>query len=102
MNRSNIEHVLYALAMQAAIALATGDWWLGAAFAAGFFCGREHAQAEERYISRCGVPRDCTPRAPEFAAFNPSLWTADALLDFVLPSVVVLAVAMVWRSAFYG
>ena len=51
MNRTNIEHLIYALLMQAVLGLLTGNWWIGAAFGAAWFIGREHAQAEYRYIN---------------------------------------------------
>ena len=49
-----LEHTLIALSVQAAIGLATGNWWTGAALAAGIFAGREHAQAEYRWIEQFG------------------------------------------------
>lgn len=92
MNRSHFEHAGYALLMQAAIVLTTGDWWAGAAFGAAFFVGREHAQAEDRYIAANGGTRYATPLPAEFGALLPSSWNLDSALDFVVPAAVVVAV----------
>lgn len=44
MNSTNFEHAGYALLMQVGLWFVTGSWWIGAAFAIGFFLGREHSQ----------------------------------------------------------
>ena len=93
MNRTNFEHAAIALIMQAVLGLLTGNWWLGAAFGAAFFIGREHAQAEYRYISANGGRRYHTPVAPEWAVFNLKWWNQDALLDWITPTASVLVVA---------
>lgn len=94
MNRSHCEHALIALVMQAIFGLLTGNWWIGAAFGAAFFLGREHAQAEERYIEANGGSRRHTPVAPEWAVFHPKWWGRDALLDWMAPTAAVLVVAV--------
>ena len=94
MNRTNWEHLGYALVMQAALGVLTGDWWLGAAVGAAWFLGREHAQSEYRYIHLNGGDRYVTPRIPEIAAFDYRLWSLDSVLDFVFPVVGVMAVAL--------
>lgn len=94
MNRTNFEHTIIALVMQAILGLLTGNWWIGAAFGAAFFLGREHAQAEERYIEANGGSRYHTPVAPEWAVFNLRWWDRDALLDWITPTVAVVAVAL--------
>ena len=94
MNTSHFEHTIIALVMQAILGLLTGNWWIGAAFGAAFFLGREHAQAEERYIEANGGSRYHTPVAPEWAVFNLRWWDRDALLDWITPTVAVVAVAL--------
>lgn len=94
MNRSNFMHAAQAVFMQAVIGLVTGNWWAGAAFGAAFFIGREHAQAEYRYIEANGGSRYDTPEPPEIAALNPRWWSKDAVLDFVFPVIAVVAVAV--------
>lgn len=81
MNRTHFEHIAYALIFQIAIVFITGNWWVGAAFGAAFFLGREHAQAERR-------------SGDEFHALLPKYWNLDSVLDFVAPAVAVVGVAM--------
>lgn len=96
MNWTNIEHTLYALGMQAVIGLLTGDWWAGAALGAGFFLGREHSQAEERYIAAHGGKRYETPMRAEWAVLvERRWWDIDSLLDWVMPAIAVVAVALI-------
>lgn len=94
MNRTSFEHLGCALVMQAVIGLLTGDWWAGAAAGAFFFLGREHAQVEHKYIQANGGRRHHTPRMPEFAALDPRHWSRDSVLDFALPVVGVVGVAL--------
>ncbi len=86
MNRTNFEHAGYALLMQFAIGLLTGNWWAGAALAIGFFLGREHSQREE-IIS----PHN---RDNPFPAFRIWEWELDEQLDLLFPTVAVITVAI--------
>lgn len=96
MNRTNWEHVGYALAMQAGIGLIYGDWWAGAAFGAAFFLGREHSQAEERYIAANGGKRYETPQRAEWAViYQRQWWDVDSLLDWIMPAAAVIAAALI-------
>lgn len=83
MNRTHLEHTGYALLMQAAIGLLTGNWLAGACFGAAFFIGREHAQAEHK------VKKEGWAKHPYFECFAPRYWSLDAVLDFVFPIVAV-------------
>ncbi|SHI22950.1 hypothetical protein [Pollutimonas bauzanensis] len=85
MNISNLEHIFYALLIQAAVWLPTRSWWLGAALAIGLFMGREHAQREYNN----GGPSKLTP----WEAFDVWNWSLDAQLDLVLPVAAVVLVA---------
>jgi len=85
MNITHLEHVVYALLMQLAIAWPTRNWWAGAAFASAFFIGREHAQREYAI----GNPSTLMP----WEGFDLWRWSLDALLDALLPIVVVVALA---------
>lgn len=87
MNRTHFEHAGFALAMQIAIGLLTGNWWAGAAFGAAFFVGREHAQAEAKVGNWA--------KYPEFECFAPRYWSLDAILDFVVPALAVTATALI-------
>ena len=86
-------HTLIALALQAIIAIPSGNWWAGAAAGAFFFLGREFAQAEYRYIEANGGRRYHTPLRPEIAVMNPLWWNRKSVLDWALPSIAVVAVA---------
>lgn len=86
MNRSHIEHIVFALLMQTGIGLATANWWIGAAFGAAFFIGREHAQREYKI----GDPAELRG----YEAFDLWRWSKDALLDLLLPAVAVTALAI--------
>ncbi len=56
-----------------------------------FYLGREHAQAEYRYIEAHGGHRaDC----PWWCGFAPSAWTLKGLLDFLLPLAVATVFAL--------
>ena len=87
-NITHLEHVIYAVLMQLAIAIPTRNWWAGAAFASAFFIGREHAQREYAI----GNPSTLMP----WEGFDLWRWPSDPLLDLLLPivAVVLLAYAM--------
>ena len=51
---TNLQHLAIAIALQCFVGLVTGNWWAGAALSAGIFAGREHAQAEYRWIEQVG------------------------------------------------
>jgi hypothetical protein len=96
MDLSPVYHALLALAAQTAIGLLTGNWWAGAAFGAAFYLGREHAQAEYRWIKEFGDGK--RSNMPAWGGFDPRVWSNDVAswLDWVLPlfTVVILASAM--------
>ena len=96
MNASHVIHVAVALAVQAALGLLTGNWWLGVA-ASAYWLGREMAQAEYRYIEANGGSRYNTPKHPELAVLSPRWWKVDSVLDWVLPVAAVVAVAFFMR-----
>lgn len=92
MNRTNFEHIAYAILMQIVIVLITGSWVIGAAFASAFFLGREHAQREYHI----GDPSKLKP----WEAFDVWRWTVDARLDLVCP--VISVVALAWLSSYFN
>lgn len=93
MNKTHFEHIVYAVLMQLPFGL-FGYWWVGAAFSVGFFVGREHAQAEERYIKSNGGVRTNAKLPPEFGALQPKLWSTDSILDFAVPAICVVLIAI--------
>lgn len=87
----HLAHPVIALVMQALIAIASGDWWVGAVAGSFYFVGREYAQAEYRVIERFyGGMRK---HMPYFGGLELRAWTLKGVLDFVLPSIVVAFVA---------
>lgn len=85
-------HAIAALALQTAVGLLFGFWWLAAVAAAGFFIGREHAQAEHRVIGQYyGGKR---ARMPWYGGFEARAWTRKGLLDWFLPAVATVVVAI--------
>ena len=86
-------HILAALIAQLAVGLLTGNWWAGAAAGACFYVGRELTQAEYRWIERFGGGKRAN--MPWWAAFDPRVWTRKSLLDWLLPTIAVVAVALV-------
>jgi hypothetical protein len=89
-------HVIPALLVQ--LLLSPFGWWLGALFAVGYYLGREMAQAGYRNILyNYGGKR---ANMPWWGAFQARAWTTKSVLDWVLPSVVVIAVAVfmeIWK-----
>jgi hypothetical protein len=78
--------------IQFAVGLIFEAWWLGACAAAGFFMGREHAQAEYRVIAAYyGGKR---ANMPWYGGFEPKAWTSKGLLDWLLPAGATLVVAI--------
>lgn len=58
-------------------------------FFAFFYIGREHSQAEYRYIEQyCNRKR---ANMPWYAAFTKKAWTVKALFDFLIPLLVSTA-----------
>ena len=59
------------------------------------YAGREHAQAEERWMRARNLNRE---KSPWWCGFAASAWTAKSLLDFLLPLAACLACAVLqWR-----
>lgn len=53
---------------------------------AGFYLGREHAQAEYRYIEQfCDHKR---ANMPWWGGLSPKVWNAKSLTDWLLPAIV--------------
>ncbi len=85
-----MNHILLALLFQ--FVLAPISWWLGAFFAIGYYLGREMAQAEYRVISNFyGNKRS---NMPWWGAFQQRAWNIKSILDWVLPSIAVIIVAL--------
>lgn len=93
-----IQHTIIAVALQVAIVLCSANWWAGAAAGAFYFVGREFAQAEYRVIySHYGRKR---ANAPWWCGFERRAWTRKGMLDWVVPSLVVVAFAIAAQRIF--
>jgi len=75
--------------MQGVVWLLTGNLLAGALLAIGFFLGREHTQTEYKAINTDFDGKRAN--MPWYAGFNPKYWSLDALLDVLVPTVVVVA-----------
>jgi hypothetical protein len=95
---NHLAHPVIALVMQAIIGLVSGDWWIGAAAGSFYFIGREYAQAEYRNIEANygGYRRNM----PYFGGLELRAWTLKGVLDFVLPSLAVVLVALLRSRIF--
>lgn len=59
-----------------------------------FYIGREHAQAEYRYIEAHGRKR---ANCPWWCGFMPEAWTMKGIMDFLLPIIVVMFTVIVYN-----
>lgn len=84
-----MSHMMIALVIQAIGGLITGNYLHPAILVAGFYLGREHAQAEYRFMAKFGITRE---HMPLWAGFDPQVWTLADVLDWFLPLVTVLTV----------
>lgn len=91
MDWTPLEHTAIALACTL-IGWLAGDINAGAAFGAALFIGREHAQAEYRWIDTRGYGRRSS--LPWYGGFDPVVWSLPSLLDWLVPAVVCGAVAL--------
>ena len=89
-------HPLIALAVQLALGIATGDWWIGVA-ASLMYVGRELAQAEYRWIERHGGGRRAN--MPWWGPFDLRVWDLHSLTDWLLPLVATGALAWLLEAA---
>ena len=85
MDWTTLQHAVIAL-------ICSGIGWLcgqpiaGAAFGAALFLGREHAQAEYRWIERFGNGKRAN--LPIWGAFDYRVWDMGSILDWLVPLVV--------------
>lgn len=87
-----IVHILWALGFNLTIGFTTGNWWAGAAAGSFFYLGREYTQAEYRWIERFGFGK--RSNMPWYGPFQLRVWDLHSVLDFVIPSIIMVAVAM--------
>jgi hypothetical protein len=87
-----LHHSVLALVLQAVIGVLCSNWWIGAAAGSFYFIGREYAQAEYRNIEENynGYRRNM----PYLGGLESRAWTVKGVLDFLLPSVAAIAMAL--------
>lgn len=91
-----IAHLLIALALQISVWRLLRSWWAGALVASAWAISREITQAEYRWIERYG--HGLRANMPWWGGFDPKVWTtADQFLDWMAPTVLVMAVAL-WMT----
>ena len=89
---TNLQHLAIAIILQIVIGAATGNWWVGAALAAGVFAGREHAQAEYRWIEQVGQHKRANLHP--WDALDIKMWDFHSWFwNLALPVAAVLAIA---------
>jgi hypothetical protein len=92
-----LEHLLMAVAVQAVLGWLTGNWWAGAALMSGVLMGREHAQAEYKWIEHYGHGRRAN--LPWWGWADRRVWDVHSWFwNLTLPvvAVVVMAGAMTY------
>lgn len=95
MNRSNLNHALYALAIQLLSGIplqllgVTNALWITGAFAVGFFLSREHAQRECQVSLATGRPIERLGKLEGFRG-----WVLDRYLDAGFPMMACTVVAV--------
>ena len=96
LNMKYLQHSCIAIAIQSIIAVATGDWWHGAFAGSFYFIGREYAQAEHRNILQNYSGKRAN--MPFWGGMQPRAWTIKGIFDFVLPTISVVTVALVFNK----
>jgi hypothetical protein len=87
-----LSHVAIALLIQVAVKKGLGtSWWAGAAASASWAVAREITQAEYRWIEEFGG--GIRANMPWWGGFDRRVWHADAMLDWLLPTLTAFAVA---------
>lgn len=89
---AELEHLLIAVAVQAVLGSLTSNWWAGAALMSGVLMGREHAQAEYKWIERYGQGRRAN--LPWWGWADPRVWDVHSWFwNLSLPIAAVLLMA---------
>lgn len=91
-----IQHILLAILAQLAIAVALRSWAAGAAVASAWALSREITQAEYRWIEQFGS--GLRANMPWWGGLDPAVWQRlDPWLDWMIPSLVVIAIALAMK-----
>lgn len=96
MNRTNLEHALFAVLIMALLWVALAllgfpcGQWVGAAAGIAFFAGREFTQAQRAIAKAQGA---ALSDLPWYAALDIRRWSRDGVLDLLFPWVACLLLA---------
>ena len=92
-----IDHIVLALLIQLIIRAILRNWWAGAASSIAWAVSREITQAEYRWIEHYGA--HLRANMPWWGGLDPRVWQyADPWLDWIVPSIAVIAVAAVAQT----
>lgn len=89
MDKGTLQHVYITMAVTA-FGMIFGTFWMAVAysFIIGFWCGREHAQAEYRWIERFG--HGLRANMPWDGGFRTVVWDVHSYAGFLAPIVAGL------------
>ena len=85
---SPLVHGVIAALIMGIVGLLTGHYIAGACLGAGFFLGREHAQAEYRWMDWQGAHRS---GREALGAFDPEVWNLGSIFDLLVPMIPLAA-----------
>jgi hypothetical protein len=92
-----IAHIILAILILVPIAVLARSWVAGAAAASAWSLSREITQAEYRWIEHYGS--GLRANMPWWGGLDPGVWQkVDPWLDWVVPVVVTVLIAMLARS----
>lgn len=91
MDWTPFEHAAIAVLCQLIGWFVTGDIYYGACLGIGIMIGREHSQAEDRWMS---LNHSSRKYMPEWAGFDPKVWDWASILDIAVPLAFCTAIAL--------
>ena len=95
-----VEHIVLAMAIQAAGLLLLRSWWAGAFAACAWAISREITQAEYRWIEQFGA--GLRQNMPWWGGFDLRVWQRpDPWLDWLVPCLTVGTIALIasWKKS---
>ena len=90
---SPLYHAIAAVALQCAVGMVFGDWFIGGALGCVWFIAREHTQAEYRWVAQIGNGKRAN--MPWWGGFDLRSWDAASVLDWLVPVIACAAVYVI-------
>lgn len=88
-----LNHTLIALLIQFSLGFLFNQWLMGAMVATALFLGREHAQAEYRWIEKYGAGK--RENLSFWDTFDSRVWDTDSFFwDLLLPVITTILVSL--------